>query len=76
MKQQDLSKMKTGEVAKLARKAGIQDIGSMNKQQMIQALNGGGQQSAKAGRRGGGGHTPAPAGSKPEDWKNVPGNQS
>lgn len=50
---QDLSKMKTGEVAKLARKAGIQGIGHMSKHQMIQALNG--SQSAKAGRGGGGG---------------------
>jgi hypothetical protein len=38
MPSKDPRQMKTGEVAKMARKAGIQDTGSMNKQQMLQAM--------------------------------------
>jgi hypothetical protein len=34
----DPRQMKTGEVAKMAKKAGIQDTGHMNKQQMLQAM--------------------------------------
>ncbi|HEX5595726.1 MAG TPA: hypothetical protein VFX61_06870 [Micromonosporaceae bacterium] len=75
MKQENLNKMKTGAVADRARKAGIQGVENMNKEQMIQALGGkGAPPSTKAGR--GGEHKPAPSGTKPQDWKNVPGNQS
>lgn len=38
MPKKDPRQMKTGEVAKMARKAGIQDTGNMNKQQMVQAM--------------------------------------
>jgi hypothetical protein len=67
MSQEQLNRMKTNELAERARKAGIKGIENMNKQQMIDAISGG---------RGGGEHAPAPAGSKPQDWKNIPGNQS
>jgi hypothetical protein len=38
MPSKDPRQMKTGEVAKMARKAGIQDTGHMNKEQMVQAM--------------------------------------
>ncbi|HEX5542855.1 MAG TPA: hypothetical protein VFX60_15050 [Micromonospora sp.] len=74
MAQQNLNKMKTGEVAQRARKAGIKGIENMNKEQLIQAMGGEAPAAKKPGR--GGGHRPAPPGSKPQDWKSIPGNQS
>lgn len=76
MKQQDLTQMKTGEVAERARKAGIKGVENMNKEEMIQTMGGGVPESAKPGRGGGQGDSPQPPGSKPKDWKNIPGNQS
>ena len=76
-KQESLAQMTTGEVAQRARKAGIANVDQMNKDQMIQAMGGGAQpESAKPGRGGGPGHKPAPRGTGPKDWKNVPGNQT
>jgi hypothetical protein len=51
----DPRQMTTGEVAKMARKAGIQDIEHMNKNQMLQAMGkgpSGGAQPAQAGSSG------------------------
>jgi hypothetical protein len=76
MKQEDLTQMKTGEVAKRARKAGINNVDQMNKQEMIQAMGAGPPESAKPGRGGGPGDAPQPSGTSPKQWKNVPGNQS
>jgi hypothetical protein len=67
--------MTTGEVAKQARKAGIKDIEHMNKEQMLQAM-GQQPQESRPGQGGGRGDRPAPAGSDPKQWKDVPGNQS
>ena len=76
MKQEDLTQMSTGEVAKRARKAGIDNVDQMNKQEMIQAMGAGQPRSAQPGQGGGAGDAPRPKGSKPQDWKNIPGNQS
>jgi len=70
MPKQDMNRMTTGQVAQRAKKAGVQNVEGMNKQQMIQAMGG----KQPAGRANG--HKPAPQGTKPSDWKNVPGNQS
>lgn len=52
----DPRQMKTAEVAKMARKKGVQDIEHMNKSQMIEAMSqaGGGQraQSGSSRQRG------------------------
>jgi hypothetical protein len=51
----DPRQMTTGEVAKMARKAGIQDIEHMNKNQMLQAMGkspSAGAQPAQAGSSG------------------------
>jgi transcription termination factor Rho len=75
----NLEQMKTGEVAQIAREFGIPDVEKMNKQQMIEALTrqagvqSGGQ---VAGQASGQGKDPRPPGTKPEEWKDVPGNQS
>jgi hypothetical protein len=74
--QQDLYQMKTGEVADRARKAGVKGIENMNKDEMIRAMGGSQPESRKPGRDAGQGDTPPPRGSKPQDWKNIPGNQS
>jgi hypothetical protein len=76
MKQENLNQMKTGEVAERARKAGVKGIENMNKEEMIRAMGGGQPESAKPGRGGGQGDSPQPAGTRPQDWKNIPGNQS
>ncbi|PSK64068.1 hypothetical protein B0E53_03973 [Micromonospora sp. MH33] len=75
MAHQDLNQMKTGEVAKQARKAGIDNVDQMNKDEMIQAMSRGGG-SGQPGRGGGKGDSPQPSGTRPQQWKNVPGNQS
>jgi hypothetical protein len=74
----NLEEMKTGEVARIAREHGIPNVEQMDKQEMIEAL------SRKTGERipvasqarGQRGKDPAPAGTSPQDWKNIPGNQS
>ncbi|SCG70274.1 Rho termination factor N-terminal domain-containing protein [Micromonospora inositola] len=71
MRQENLTQMKTGEVAKRARKAGVDNVDRMNKQEMIAAIG-----RNESGRSGGGGHAPRPPGTSPQQWKNVPGNQS
>jgi hypothetical protein len=77
MEQENLNQMKTGEVAARARKAGVTGVENMNKDQMIRAIGGGGQpESKKPGRGGGQGDHARPPGTKPQDWKNIPGNQS
>jgi hypothetical protein len=75
MKQENLSQMKTGEIAARARKAGVQNVEQMNKDQMIQAMSRSSSPSAKRGH-GGGRHAASPRGTGPQDWKNIPGNQS
>ncbi|PZF86367.1 hypothetical protein [Micromonospora deserti] len=76
MSQQNLTQMKTGEVAERARSAGVQNVEQMNKDQMIQAMGGGQPQSKQPGRGGGRGDAPQPKGTDPKQWKNVPGNQT
>jgi hypothetical protein len=58
MPEKDPRQMKTAEVAKMARKAGIQDIEHMNKSQMLQAMgkspsgnSSGSSSSQKSGNR-------------------------
>jgi len=74
--QKDPRQMTTGEVARQARKAGIEGVEKMNKDQMLRAMGQQGPDSAQSGHGGGQGDRPAPRGSKPQDWKNIPGNQS
>lgn len=76
MAQKDPQQMTTGEVAQMARKAGIKGVEDMNKQQMLQAMEKGGSTQSQPARGGGRGDRPAPKGSNPKDWKNIPGNQS
>lgn len=73
---ENLQEMKTGEVMQKAREAGIENVEGKNKQELIDELGSGAPASAQPGHGGGRGDTPAPAGTSPEDWKNVPGNQS
>lgn len=74
MNQRELQQMKTGELAQQARKAGVKGVEDMDKEEMIQAMSSkpGAPKPGQAGKA----HAPAPAGSKPQDWKNIPGNQS
>lgn len=72
MKQEELSRMKTSEIAERARRAGVKNVEQMNKEQMIQAMTGGQAEAKKPGR----GHAPQPPGTGPQEWKNIPGNQS
>lgn len=69
----DPAQMKTGELRKQAERAGLDNVDQMNKNEMIQALGG----SANA-RQGGGQRQkdPRPQGISPQDYKNVPGNQT
>ena len=76
MGQKDPRQMTTGEVAKMARKAGIKNADQMNKDQLIQAMNQSPPEPSQPGRGGGKGDTPAPKKSNPSQWKNIPGNQS
>ncbi len=71
----DPHQMTTGEVAQQARRAGVKGVENMNKEQMLRAMDHG-SSSSQPGKGGGKGDRAAPAGSKPKDWKNVPGNQS
>jgi hypothetical protein len=76
MPEKDVRQMTTGEVAQKAKKAGIQGVEQMNKEQMIQAMGQSPPQSARSGQSGGKGDRPPPKGSDPRQWKNMPGNQS
>jgi hypothetical protein len=76
MGRQDLTQLKTGEVAKLARKAGLKNVDQMNKDEMIRAMGGGPPRSRLPGQGGGPGDSPQPKGTSPQEWKNIPGNQS
>lgn len=76
MPQKDPRQMTTGEVAKMARKAGIKNVDQMNKDQLLQAMNQSQPDPPQPGHGGGKGDTPAPKGSNPSQWKNIPGNQS
>lgn len=76
MPNEDLNQMTTGEVAKRAKQAGVQNTEGMNKQQMIEAMGGKQPKASRAGQGREPGHAPAAPGSKPSDWKNQPGNQS
>jgi hypothetical protein len=68
-----LQDMKTGEVKEKAREAGVEDLDTKNKQEMIDAMGG----DADAGKGGGqSASDPAPEGVDPADYKDVPGNQS
>ncbi len=68
--------MTTGDVAQQAKKAGIQGVEQMNKEQMLQALQQNPPESSRSGKGGGKGDRPPPKGSDPREWKNIPGNQS
>ncbi|MEU2615882.1 Rho termination factor N-terminal domain-containing protein [Micromonospora sp. NPDC007271] len=69
----DPAQMKTGELRQQAERAGIRNVDQMNKDEMIQALGG------STNARQGGGQTqkdPRPKGVSPQDYKNLPGNQT
>jgi hypothetical protein len=76
MPEKNLRQMTAGEVAQKARKAGIQGVEQMNKEQMLQALGQSPPESARSSKGGGKGDRPPPKGSDPREWKNIPGNQS
>lgn len=79
MGNQNLQAMKTGEVAERARQAGISNVDEKNKAQLIDALEGKGQGGSERFDQRGGGQSqedPRPEGASPEQFKNVPGNQS
>lgn len=86
MTDKNLRQMKTGEVAERARQAGVQNVEQMNKQQLVQAVSQARPQQGRAqqgrsqkGRSAGGGQRakdPRPPGTSPQQWKNVPGNQT
>jgi hypothetical protein len=69
----DPAQMKTGELRKQAERAGMRNVDQMNKDEMIRKLGG----SANA-KQGGGQRQkdPRPKGISPQDYKNVPGNQT
>jgi hypothetical protein len=75
MPEKDPREMSMNEVAEMARRAGVQGVERMNKEEILRAM-GDRVKSAMPGKGGGHGDRPAPAGSKPQDWKNIPGNQS
>ncbi|PSK64071.1 hypothetical protein B0E53_03976 [Micromonospora sp. MH33] len=69
----DLAEMTTGQLREQAERAGVRNTDQMNKDDMIRAL--GGTANAKQG----GGHRqkdPRPQGVNPQDYKDVPGNQT
>ncbi|MBM0227203.1 MULTISPECIES: Rho termination factor N-terminal domain-containing protein [Micromonospora] len=69
----DRAEMTTGQLRKEAQRAGIDNTDQMNKAEMIDALGG----STNVNR--GGGQTqkdPKPKGVSPQDYKNLPGNQT
>jgi hypothetical protein len=79
VRQQDLRQMKTGEVAELAKQAGIPNVSQMDKGEMIEALHRRGIAGGERFDRPGGGQSqkdPAPKGVDPSQYKNLPGNQS
>jgi hypothetical protein len=76
MADQDIRAFKTGELADRARAAGVKDAEKMNKSQLLDALGVSEPDSAKPGHGGGQGDAPQPEGTRPEEWKNIPGNQS
>jgi hypothetical protein len=63
MPSKDPRQMKTGEVAKMARKAGIQDTGNMNKEQMVQAMEKGPSRTSQQSQATGARSRSAPKGS-------------
>jgi hypothetical protein len=76
---ENLSQMKTGEVAERAKQAGIPNVSQMNKGEMIEALQRKGQGGTERYDRPGGGQSrkdPAPQGVDPSQYKDIPGNQS
>ncbi|GII25087.1 hypothetical protein [Planosporangium mesophilum] len=73
---QNLEQMKTGEVARITRERDIPNVDKMDKQEMIEALNRQAGRGPIASRAGGQGKDPRPPGTSPEEWKNIPGNQS
>jgi hypothetical protein len=76
MGDKNLRQMRTGEVAEQARRAGVRDVEHMNKEQMVQAMSRAKPQQARAGGGGRKAQAPRPQGTGPQDWKNIPGNQS
>lgn len=68
MGKKDPQQMTTGEVAKMARKAGVEDTGEMNKQQMIDAMRE--QMPSSKGQRPQG-----EMGMESGQQKNMPGNR-
>jgi hypothetical protein len=76
MGEKDPRQMTTGEVAEMARRAGVKGVEQMNKEEMLRAMGKGAPKSAQPGQGGGRGDRPAPPGTKPQDWKNIPGNQT
>jgi hypothetical protein len=88
-KEKDLESKTREELYEIAKEEEIPHKSKMNKEELIDALSGkGGHEKQKEshhkekkdpsqpGQGGGQGDTPAPKGAKPEDYKNIPGNQS
>jgi len=76
MAQQNLKNMHLGELKKRAQKSGVTGVEQKNKTELLQAMGAGPAASSRPGRGGGRGDAPQPKGTKPSQWKNVPGNQS
>lgn len=66
----------TGQVAQDAKRQGVENTSQMDKEEMIEAMRGGGDNPSAPGHGGGQGDSPQPKGTSPDDWKDVPGNQS
>jgi hypothetical protein len=65
----------------IARDKDIPDKSEMNKAQLVNALHkadgdGGQSHQSKPGHGGGQGDTPPPKGADPDQYKNIPGNQT
>lgn len=76
MGEENLTRMRVGEVAHRARQAGVRYVNQMSKEQMIQAIRDGKQESSRPGRGGAPGGTSAPQGSGPSSRQKMPDNES
>ncbi|MEN3308167.1 MAG: hypothetical protein V7603_4369 [Micromonosporaceae bacterium] len=76
MGDKDPRQMHMGDLVEMARRKGVQGVERMNKEEILRAIGIDQPGSSAPGQGGGPGDRPAPAGTKPQDWKNIPGNQS
>ncbi|MEV1290331.1 hypothetical protein [Micromonospora sp. NPDC049679] len=72
----NLWQKRTGEVVEAARRAGIQNPESKNKEQLLQEMGQAPPATTRPGRGGGQGDDAAPPNSNPKEWNRIPGNQS